>query len=112
LKNPFNFNINEKYTVQEDTSYPANATTQRIKLYKNFKYPIVSAIAMLAGDTKDAVKLKKTIDSTQTVLRKKFLKGLKEIFRRKYNLLVELLSFYQMIIAKQLLIVMILILLI
>ncbi len=78
LKQPFNFNLPEKYTVQEDTSYPANLAALNVKLYKNFKYPIASEIAAVLKEVKETTKHKKIIDSTQTVLRKKVL----EIFRR------------------------------
>ena len=83
LKMPFNFTLNEKYTVQEDTSYPANTTEQRIKLYKNFKYPIVSGIAMMIRLTKDPSKHKKIIDSTQTSLRKRILDGFKRNIQKE-----------------------------
>ena len=78
LKQPFNFNIAEKYTVKEDTSYPENLASLRLKLYKNFKYPIVSGIASILKEEKDISKHRKIIDSTQYVLRKKVL----EVFRR------------------------------
>ncbi len=83
LKTPFNFSLNEKYTVQEDTSYPANTAAQRVKLYKNFKYPIVSGIAMLVKETKDATKQKKLIDSTQAIFRKKILESFKRNIQKE-----------------------------
>ncbi len=78
LKQPFNFSLAEKYTVKEDTSYPENLAAQRLKLYKNFKYPIASQIASLLAEEKQTTKYKKITDSTQTVLRKKVL----EVFKR------------------------------
>lgn len=83
LKTPFNFSLNEKYTVQEDSSYPANTAAQRVKLYKNFKYPIASAIAMMVRNTKDITKQKKITDSTQTVLRKRILEGFKRNIQKE-----------------------------
>jgi carboxyl-terminal processing protease len=83
LKVPFNFNLNEKYTVQEDTSYPANTIAQRVKLYKNFKFPIASAIAMMIKNTKDVIKQKKISDSIQTVFRKKILDGFKRNIQKE-----------------------------
>jgi len=83
LKVPFNFSINEKYTVQEDTSYPTTTTTQRIKLYKNFKYSIVSGIAMLVNETKDINKHKKIIDSTQALFRKKIAESFKRNIQKE-----------------------------
>ena len=83
LKTSFNFSLNEKYTVQEDTSYPVNTAAQRIKLYKNFKYPIASAIAMMVRNTKDIAKQKKITDSTQASLRKKLLDGFKRNIQKE-----------------------------
>jgi len=83
LKVPFNFNLNEKYTVQEDTSYPANTIAQRVKLYKNFKFPIASAIAMMIKNTKDVIKQNKISDSIQTVFRKKILDGFKRNIQKE-----------------------------
>jgi carboxyl-terminal processing protease len=83
LKVPFNFNLNEKYTVQEDTSYPVNTIAQRVKLYKNFKFPTASAIAMMIKNTKDVIKQKKISDSIQTVFRKKILDGFKRNIQKE-----------------------------
>ncbi len=73
LKLPFNFNIPEKYTVQEDTSYPVNISTQRLKVYKKFKYSIALNISELLFDVKEKSRQKHIIDSVQIINRKKTL---------------------------------------
>jgi carboxyl-terminal processing protease len=78
LKQPINFNSVEKYTVQEDTTYPTNIAALKVKLYKNFKYKIASEIAYIISETKDVVRQKKIIDSTQIIFRKKIA----EVFKR------------------------------
>ena len=83
LKMPFRYNIAEKYTTQEDTTNPVNLAALRIKLYKKFKYAIVSSIAIQVKDIKDPTKQKKKIDSLDIVLRKKVLEGFKLNIQKK-----------------------------
>ena len=77
LKQPFKYNIIEKYTAKEDTSYPVNIGALRIKLYKKLKYTVASNVAQQVKDCKDLNKQKKLIDSTDMAFRKKTLNAFK-----------------------------------
>jgi len=84
---PFRFNINEKLTVTEDTTFPSNITTQRIKLYKHLKAATLSALLELDEDltsTKPEQK-NKTIDSLEIVIRKKN----KTIYKRSIKRMLQ-----------------------
>jgi carboxyl-terminal processing protease len=72
-KLPFNFSLPEKLTVSEDTSYPANVTVMRVKLYKKIKLDMLSALIETSeAHAKEGKPLSKTqIDSLEIVLRKK-----------------------------------------
>lgn len=83
LKQPINFNSVEKYTVQEDTTYPTNIAALKVKLYKNFKYKIAYEIAYIISETKDVVRQKKIIDSTQIIFRKKIAEGFKRNIQKE-----------------------------
>jgi len=63
---PFNFKINEKYTVAEDTSYAKDAAAIRIKLQKAIKAQVLTAII----DDYDNPTAKQ-IDSLEIIYRKK-----------------------------------------
>jgi len=45
LAKPFNFTLHEKYTVAEDTSYPADIAGMHTKIYKLLKAYVLSTIA-------------------------------------------------------------------
>ena len=77
LKMPFKYTIAEKFTVQEDTTYPLNTAAMRGKLYKKFKYSVASRIALSVRTINDPVKLQKRIDSADVILRKKVLNSFK-----------------------------------
>ena len=77
LKQPFKYNIAEKYTVKEDTSFPANNIALRLKLYKKLKYTVADDIAFIVSETEDPLKRKKQIDSADIAIRKKVLNSFK-----------------------------------
>ncbi len=69
---PFSFSTNETLTVAEDTSFPANETALRAKLYKLLKYDVLDEI------TDDSLFLKRSVaqqkkyaDSVEPILRHK-----------------------------------------
>lgn len=69
-KTAFNFSLKEKFTVAEDTAWPANLTAMRTKLYKVLKlFVLGSALdyAVVRNKTPD----KKFTDSIEPFLRKK-----------------------------------------
>jgi carboxyl-terminal processing protease len=71
-KTPFNFSLKEKYTVVEDTTYPANVTAMRTKMYKLVKYTVLYGITEYASiATPGKQPSKKIIDSLEPSLRKK-----------------------------------------
>lgn len=77
-KEPFNFSLPEKITVEEDTSYPANEKALRAKMYKFIKAYTLDEIL----DTEKLSSLalsqqKKYIDSIEPVARQKARKVFK-----------------------------------
>ncbi len=83
---PFVFTANETLTVAEDTSFPANETALRTKLYKVLKYDVLDAIADDSDFTKRPVaQQKKYVDSIEPVLRHKMQnvlqRGIKIMFQ-------------------------------
>lgn len=82
-KTPFNFSLKEKYSVVEDTSYPANVTAMRTKMYKLVKYTVLYGIteySKLATPGKQPSK--KIIDSLEPSLRRKANITLKRSVKR------------------------------
>ena len=69
-KKPFDFNIAEKLTVTEDTSWPANAIALRNKLYKKMKLEVLSDLEdeVMPGNIASQ---KKHLDSAQAIFQKK-----------------------------------------
>ena len=80
---PFNFNLDEKYTSKEDTTYPVNLAAMRLKLYKNFKYSVVSAMAVLLEGIDEPIKQKKIIDTSESLLRKKVYQSFKRDIQKE-----------------------------
>lgn len=83
-KQAFRFTIDEKLTVAEDTSYPSNTSTQRIKLYKLLK---AATLYRLLEWDEQAVLLKpdqkkKSTDSLEIVARKKIRNNYKRVINR------------------------------
>ena len=86
-KTPFNFNLNEKYTVAEDTSYPANVAAMHLKLYKNMKW---AALLYMNAFQKEInalpiAKQKKINDSIEAIIRKKINTSYKRNVQRELN---------------------------
>lgn len=72
-KQSFGFSSAEKYTVREDTSYPANAAGMRNKLYKLIKLSVLKSLIKSSDkiSTLTAATQKKYLDSAEQSLRKK-----------------------------------------
>lgn len=72
-KSPFNFAVPEKFSVSEDTSYPADITAMRNKLNKHLR---LSALESLLDEGDEITALsstrqKKALDSLEIIVRKK-----------------------------------------
>jgi carboxyl-terminal processing protease len=85
-KVPFNFQLKEKFTTVEDTTWPATTAAMRTKLYKLLKSSVLDAIidyAAITGSTK--APSKKYVDSLEPMLRKKanvsFKRSIKRILK-------------------------------
>jgi carboxyl-terminal processing protease len=73
-KRPFDFNITEKLTVAEDTSYPVNDAARQIKLYKKLKMEVLyDLVDGLPANFKtfSPLKRKQYVDSAEVTIRKK-----------------------------------------
>ncbi len=86
-KIPFNFTLNEKYTVAEDSSNPTNMAAMRTKLYKNMKLAALYAINYVQKDINALPigKQKKFSDSMELVIRKKINTSYKRMVQRELN---------------------------
>jgi carboxyl-terminal processing protease len=87
-KTAFNFSLKEKLAVAEDTSYAANITALRLKLYKQLKFSVLEGIidfAALAGNAN--APSQKMIDSLEPGLRKRagstFRRSIKRMLQSK-----------------------------
>lgn len=78
---PFNFSVREKLTPAEDSSYPADRTAMRSKLYKLLKYSIVNRMAdyIVQSGRPPSQKLE---DSLELRLRKKAVISVKRSIKR------------------------------
>lgn len=87
-KAPFNFVINEKYTVLEDTSYPINTAAMRLKLYKNIKLSALYAMASVQKriNALPVAKQKNYLDSIEVVIRKKIKTTYKRSVQTELNM--------------------------
>jgi len=90
---PFNVSLAEKYTVAEDTSYPANTTAAQQKLYKIFKLDMLEDMAgnMPANyKTLTPVLQKKYTDSAEALYRKKkvltFKRKITNVLQNPYSM--------------------------
>ncbi len=87
-KKPFNFYISEKFTVAEDTSFPANISLMQAKLYKKLKLESLNAVVDDLPDNFKKLTLiqqKKYIDSAEAEVRKK----IQPTFKRKINNILQ-----------------------
>jgi carboxyl-terminal processing protease len=86
-KKPFNFSIPEKFTVTEDTAYPAGAIAMQGKLYKKIKlevlYDMLDIIEERSSENKTMQK--QMTDSIQTVLEKKTI----SVYKRNIQHIVQ-----------------------
>ena len=88
---PFSFSGTEKITVAEDSSYPADATAQHVKLYKLLKLLVAAQLADAIADrmpnTTPADQLnsnpeyRRLIDSLEPPLRKKAVTTVKRMIK-------------------------------
>jgi carboxyl-terminal processing protease len=71
-KTPFNFELKERYTVAEDTTYPKDIPAMHAKMYKMLKLSVLAGVLEYA-DVRNPNKLptKKYVDSLEPSLRKK-----------------------------------------
>jgi len=84
-KQPFNLEVNEKYTVAEDTNYPLNPIQQKTKWAKQFKLTTLYTLAAMQDTIKKIpiAQQKKFTDSIETVVRKKINSTLKRALKVK-----------------------------
>ncbi|HVX27832.1 MAG TPA: hypothetical protein VHB70_15885, partial [Parafilimonas sp.] len=69
----FNYLLPEKFTVAEDSSYPADIASMHNKLYKKMKLDVLNDLLELNDNIsqKNTARLKQILDSAQTVFQKK-----------------------------------------
>ncbi len=69
----FNYLLPEKFTVAEDSSYPADIASMHNKLYKKMKLDVLHDLLELNDNIsqKNTARLKQILDSAQTVFQKK-----------------------------------------
>lgn len=82
-KTPFNFSLKEKYTIIEDTTYPAGIPAMHAKMHKLLKLMVMNGImeyAELSNPAKPPAK--KFIDSLEPSLRKKANTTIKRSVKR------------------------------
>jgi len=72
-KKPFNFSGIEKFTVDEDSSYPSGVVGMHNKLYKKMKLDVLNDLLDLHDETvvKNSVQQKQILDSAQRSIQKK-----------------------------------------
>ena len=82
-KKPFNFQIKEKFTVTEDTSYPASVAAKHDKLYKLLKISVLNGIMEdYDPSPTSASPAKKYLDSLEPILRKKAAHSIGRLVKR------------------------------
>jgi carboxyl-terminal processing protease len=79
-KSRFNLNLNESYSVTEDSSFSPNENLQRIKLYKLVKRNMLETIVDIYDD--DSTKNNIKIDSLEPAARKKVCHAFKRDIQR------------------------------
>ena len=77
-KQKFNYNLPEKYTVTEDTSFAVNSVSAAIKLYKNIKYASALSVSFLVKELNQKSINKQFVDSLEPVFKKKIC----DVFKR------------------------------
>jgi carboxyl-terminal processing protease len=84
-KQPFNFNLAEKLTLVEDTSYAINEAALRNKMYKKVKRTVL--MSMLDIDqpltSLSSAQQKKFVDSAEAINRKKIVTMIRRSIKRK-----------------------------
>src|ERR1019366_7719752 len=81
-KKPFNFYINEKLTVAEDTSYPSGIAAMHTKIYKYLKLSVLNNLKNVVDNSSGKLQPKKIIDSLEPSLRKKANGSIKRFVKR------------------------------
>lgn len=82
-KIPFNFSLPEKYTIAEDTSYPAGTMEMRKKIYKKIKLNVLDAVAEDEEiESLPAAKQKIYIDSVEVIARQTAHQTYKRFIKR------------------------------
>ncbi|QEC68175.1 hypothetical protein FRZ67_13015 [Panacibacter ginsenosidivorans] len=86
-KQPFNFSTAEKFTVEEDTSYPANATAMHSKMYKSIKRAVLESMAEDVIDAEDSSHTlsKKELDALEI----KYRKRTQHLYKRSIKMKME-----------------------
>src|SRR5688500_14353899 len=79
-KTPFNFSVKEKFTVTEDTTWPANPPAMRAKIYKLLKLSVLNSLISYGGSSAPS---KKLIDSLEPAARKKAQAATKRMVKRR-----------------------------
>lgn len=86
-KTPFNFYFAEKFTVAEDTSYPANAAMQQIKIYKIVSFALLNALVKNNNEIAglNITEQKKYVQKNEPQMRIK----IQEAFNRTINRMLQ-----------------------
>jgi carboxyl-terminal processing protease len=86
-KSPFNFYFPVKFTVAEDTSWPANAAAQKVKIYKVISYALLNALVNNNDDiaSLNIVELKKRMLKNEPSIRS----NIQGAFRRSINTMLQ-----------------------
>ncbi len=83
-KSSFNFYFAEKFTVAEDTSYPANAAAQQIKIYKIVSYALLNTLVKNNSDitSLNVAAQKKYVQVNEPLMRSKVQNAFKRTISR------------------------------
>lgn len=86
-KTPFDFTFNEKLSVAEDTSFPANATAQHSKIYKTLKLAVLNGLIKNNNDLSslDPAQQKKYLKEAEPEIRAK----IKNAFTRSISRMIN-----------------------
>jgi carboxyl-terminal processing protease len=76
----FDLNLNEVYTIQDDSSFATNESTRKIKLYKLIKRNIIETISDL--NSEDSTSTTTRSDSLEPAIRKKICHAFKRDVQR------------------------------
>jgi carboxyl-terminal processing protease len=86
-KSPFNFYFAEKFTVAEDTSYPANAAAQQIKIYKIVSFALLNTLVKNNNEiiALNVAEQKKYVQKNEPQMRAK----IQNAFKRSINRVLQ-----------------------